>query len=147
MKRKGILAGVLCVCTSGLCAQGRVSGNLLEELMEKLPGKVIVEDGTVKINGKQVERIIVDGKDTLSFFNQRICNDSTKHQGKMENLLKKLPGVQVQPDGTVRIHGKDVKRILIDGKEISVPCNKERQINDISYLSVKAGTGENEGAN
>ena len=65
----------------------------------------------------------------------------------MENLLKKLPGVQVQPDGTVRIHGKDVKRILIDGKEISVPCNKERQINDISYLSVKAGTGENEGAN
>lgn len=93
MKRKGILAWVLCVCTSGLCAQGRVSGNLLEELMEKLPGKVIVEDGTVKINGKQVERIIVDGK------------------------------------------------------EISVPCNKERQINDISYLSVKAGTGENEGAN
>lgn len=90
MKRKGILAWVLCVCTSGLCAQGRVSGNLLEELMEKLPGKVIVEDGTVKINGKQVERIIVDGKDTLSFFNQRICNDSTKHQGKMENLLKKI---------------------------------------------------------
>ena len=54
--------------------------------MEKLPGKVIVEDGTVKINGKQVERIIVDGKDTLSFFIQMICNDSTKHQGKMENL-------------------------------------------------------------
>ena len=53
MKRKGILAWVLCVCTSGLCAQGRVSGNLLEELMEKLPGKVIVEDGTVKINGKR----------------------------------------------------------------------------------------------
>lgn len=146
MKRNGILAWVLCVCTSGLCAQERASGILLEKLMEKLPGKVIVEDGTVKINGKQVKRMIVDGKDTLSFFNPKSGSDSTVHQGRMGSLLKKLPGVQVQPDGTVRINGKDVKRILVDGKDISVPYNnKERQTNDTSCLPVKTGKGDNEG--
>ena len=38
-------------------------GSALEELIKRLPGATIEEDGTVKINGKAVSKILVDGKE------------------------------------------------------------------------------------
>ena len=35
----------------------------------------------------------------------------------VEELVRRLPGAQVSDDGTVTINGKEVKKILIDGKE------------------------------
>ena len=35
----------------------------------------------------------------------------------VEQLLKKMPGIQVGKDGTVKAQGQQVKRILVDGKE------------------------------
>ncbi|MBK9335246.1 MAG: TonB-dependent receptor [Lewinellaceae bacterium] len=35
----------------------------------------------------------------------------------VEELLKKMPGIEVQRDGTVKAHGEDVKNVLVDGKE------------------------------
>jgi hypothetical protein len=35
----------------------------------------------------------------------------------VEDLLKKLPGVQVQPDGSIRAQGEQVRKVLVDGKE------------------------------
>lgn len=35
----------------------------------------------------------------------------------VEDLLKKLPGVQVQPDGSIRAQGETVRKVLVDGKE------------------------------
>ena len=35
----------------------------------------------------------------------------------VEELVKKLPGAQVDDDGKITINGKEVKKILIDGKE------------------------------
>jgi 5-hydroxyisourate hydrolase-like protein (transthyretin family) len=35
----------------------------------------------------------------------------------VEQLLKKMPGIQVGKDGTVKAQGQNVKRILVDGKE------------------------------
>lgn len=35
----------------------------------------------------------------------------------IEELVKKLPGAQVDDDGKVTINGKEVKKILVDGKE------------------------------
>lgn len=39
----------------------------------------------------------------------------------MEDLLKKLPGVQVGKDGTVKAQGQTVNKVLVDGKEFF--CN------------------------
>ena len=41
-------------------------GAVLEELVKKLPGAEVEEDGTIKINGKTVKKIMVDGKDFFS---------------------------------------------------------------------------------
>ena len=35
----------------------------------------------------------------------------------VEDLLRKLPGVEVQRDGTVKAHGETVQNVLVDGKE------------------------------
>lgn len=35
----------------------------------------------------------------------------------VEDLLKKLPGVEVEADGTIKSNGEEVKKVLVDGKE------------------------------
>ncbi|HEY8954176.1 outer membrane beta-barrel family protein [Chitinophaga sp.] len=41
----------------------------------------------------------------------------TPPNSSVEQLLKKLPGVQVAKDGTVKAQGQKVNRVLVDGKE------------------------------
>ena len=41
----------------------------------------------------------------------------TKENAVVEDLLRKLPGVKVERDGSVKAHGQEVQRILVDGKE------------------------------
>ena len=36
----------------------------------------------------------------------------------LEELIKKYPGVQIEEDGTIKINGKTVNRILLKGKQI-----------------------------
>lgn len=38
-------------------------GSMLEDLIKKLPGATMDDDGTIKINGKTVNKILVDGKE------------------------------------------------------------------------------------
>lgn len=41
----------------------------------------------------------------------------TQPNANVEDLLKKLPGVKVDKDGTVKAQGQKVNRVLVDGKE------------------------------
>ena len=40
----------------------------------------------------------------------------TRPDAAAEDVIKKMPGVQVETDGTVKAHGEDVKKVLVDGK-------------------------------
>ena len=41
----------------------------------------------------------------------------TKPNAAVEELLKRLPGVDVQRDGSIKAQGEDVENVLVDGKE------------------------------
>lgn len=41
----------------------------------------------------------------------------TPPNSNVEQLLKKMPGIQVDKDGTIKAQGQEVKRVLVDGKE------------------------------
>ncbi len=38
-------------------------------------------------------------------------------EGAMLELVKKLPGAEIDDDGNVTINGKELKKIMVDGKE------------------------------
>ena len=56
---------------------------------------------------------VVIKKDTIEFNASAF---KTLPNALVEDLLKKLPGVQVDKDGNIMVNGKPVNRILVDGK-------------------------------
>jgi hypothetical protein len=52
--------------------------------------------------------------DTLEFNTE---NFKTAPNAVVEDLLKRLPGVVIEADGTVKVNGQTVRRVLVDGKE------------------------------
>ncbi|MBL4709672.1 MAG: TonB-dependent receptor, partial [Flavobacteriales bacterium] len=41
----------------------------------------------------------------------------TRDGATVEDLLKKLPGIQIAKDGSIKAQGKEVNKVLVDGKE------------------------------
>ncbi|WP_019990712.1 outer membrane beta-barrel family protein [Rudanella lutea] len=56
--------------------------------------------------------VVIKG-DTLEF---NAGSFKTQPNAVVEDLIKKLPGMEVERDGTVKAQGQEVKRILVDGK-------------------------------
>lgn len=52
-------------------------------------------------------------KDTLEF---NVKSFKTKKDANVEDLLKKLPGVEVDTEGQITVNGKPVNKILVNGK-------------------------------
>ncbi|HVG16087.1 MAG TPA: hypothetical protein VM935_14050, partial [Chitinophagaceae bacterium] len=69
-----------------------------------LGGVVVKSDVPIQIKG-----------DTIAYnaSSFKVLNPN----GTAEDLLKKLPGVQVERDGTVKAQGETVQKIYVDGKE------------------------------
>ena len=53
-------------------------------------------------------------KDTVEY---NAAAFQTKPNADVEALLKKLPGVEVDRNGDIKAHGKNVQKVLVDGKE------------------------------
>ena len=53
-------------------------------------------------------------KDTMA-FNAKVFK--VRVDDTVEDLLKKLPGVEVDADGKVKAQGEDVSKVYVDGKE------------------------------
>jgi len=68
--------------------------------------------GEVVISGEKVP-VRIKG-DTLEY---NAGSYKVKPNAVVEDLLRKLPGVQVDKEGNIKSMGKDVKKVLVDGKE------------------------------
>ena len=67
--------------------------------------------GDVVVKGRAAPVVIK--QDTLEF---NAASFKTKPDATVEDLLKELPGAEVDADGQIRINGKPVNNILVNGK-------------------------------
>ncbi len=84
----------------------------------------IVALGTIVMNPADIElkEAVVIGKvpdivtkeDTIEY---NAGSFKTQPNAVVEDLLKKLPGVEVDKDGKIKAQGKEITKILLDGKE------------------------------
>jgi hypothetical protein len=78
--------------------------------------KVIVLSEGMELEGVEVVREMpVSIKGDTIVYNADSFTTGTER--KLEDVLKKLPGVEVNADGEVEVEGKKVQKLMIDGKD------------------------------
>lgn len=86
-------------------------------------GLVEMNLGVLKLQPKttQLDEVVIKGdvpvtvkRDTIEF---NAGSFKTKPNANVEDLLKRMPGIDVESDGTVRAQGEQVQRVTVDGKE------------------------------
>jgi hypothetical protein len=83
-----------------------------------------VDAGTVTLNVlvHEMDAIVVSAEH-VPFVNRRDTLDynvaafPTRPNATVEELLKRLPGIEVEADGSIKAQGEDVENVLVDGKE------------------------------
>ena len=78
--------------------------------------------GTIEISPRQLNEVTITGermpivirKDTIEFDAEAF---KTRPNAVVEDLLKKLPGIEVANDGTITVMAKHVSKVLVDGRE------------------------------
>lgn len=105
-------------------------GAALEELVKKIPGAEVDDDGNVKLNGKEIKKLLVDGKE---FFGGDV---KTGLQNLPANMVDKINAYDRQSDNA-RITGID------DGEEeavLDIKVKKGMNQGWIGNLDAGAGT-------
>ena len=82
-------------------------GSVVEELVKRLPGAEVSDDGTIKINGKEVKKILVDGKEFMT------GDTKTALQNLPTNIIERIKAYDQQSD-LARVSG------IQDGEEETV---------------------------
>jgi hypothetical protein len=78
-------------------------GNISLISKMKLLNEVIIKTGSIRIKG-----------DTTSY---KASDFKVDANANVEELLKKLPGIQVDKNGTIKAMGETVEKVLVDGEE------------------------------
>ncbi len=75
----------------------------MEKEYKSLSEVIVTDDAPIKVKN-----------DTVEFKSDAF---KTKPNATVEDLLKKVPGMQVDKDGTVKTQGEQVQKVYVDGKE------------------------------
>ncbi len=76
---------------------------VLKSSTNELDGVTVVEDFPVTISG-----------DTITYKADAFTTGKEK---KLENVLEELPGFEITDEGQVKVQGKEVSKVLVEGKE------------------------------
>lgn len=80
-------------------------------------GKLELNDGSIELG----EAVVVGKAPEVSVRNDTIEYNADSYKvtegSVLEDLLKKMPGVEVDSEGKITVNGKDVKKVMVDGKE------------------------------
>ncbi len=83
---------------------------------ENISKNIALEEGGIELDGVEIVRempVSIKG-DTIVYNGDSF---KTGTERKLEDLLKKLPGVEVNADGEVEVEGKKVTKLMVEGKD------------------------------
>jgi len=90
------------------------------KLVDLSEGEIVLGDIKIALAENTLGEVILKSrapitvkKDTLEF---NVSSFKTKQDANIEDLLKELPGVEVNDAGEITINGKPVDKILVNGK-------------------------------
>ncbi|WP_297273307.1 TonB-dependent receptor [uncultured Bacteroides sp.] len=91
------------------------------QLTASAPNKNV---GTVKLETDAImlaEAVVVAEAPQVQIVEDTVAFNSSAYRtpegAMLEELVKKLPGAEVDDDGNVKINGKEISKIMVDGKE------------------------------
>ena len=80
-------------------------------------GKIMMNDKTIVLN----EVVVSNEAPAVTLLGDTVQYNAgsfkTQPNANVEDLLKRLPGVHVNKDGTVKAQGEKVEKVLVDGRE------------------------------
>ena len=83
---------------------------------ENISQNISLEPGGIEIEGVEIVREMpVSIKGDTIVYNADSFKTGTER--KLEDLLKKMPGVEVNADGEVEVEGKKVTKLMVEGKD------------------------------
>ena len=94
------------------------------QLLHISGSKTPVDVGTITMHDDGV--MLGEAVVTARAVEVQVKNDTVEYNAEsykvaegsmLEDLLKKMPGVEVSSEGKVTVNGKEIKKILVDGKE------------------------------
>ncbi|SFZ93245.1 Outer membrane receptor proteins, mostly Fe transport [Flaviramulus basaltis] len=82
--------------------------------------QINIGDIKLKVSTDALDEVLIKSsapvtikKDTLEF---NVSSFKTKKDANVEDLLKQLPGVEIDDEGKIKVNGKEVNKILVNGK-------------------------------
>lgn len=92
-----------------------------DELSIPLNSSDIIKDYILKPENNQLDDVeltfempVTIKGDTIVYNSDSFTNGSER---KLEDILKKLPGVEITDDGEIEIEGKTVSKVMVEGKD------------------------------
>ena len=77
---------------------------------------ITLEEGGIELDGVEIVREMpVSIKGDTIVYNADSFKSGTER--KLEDILKKLPGVEVNADGEIEVEGKRVTKLMVEGKD------------------------------
>ena len=91
--------------------------HLYANVLNKNVGTVTLETDAIML----AEAVVTAEAPQVQVVEDTLMYNSTAYRtpegAMLEELVKKLPGAEVDDDGNVKINGKELKKIMVDGKE------------------------------
>ena len=87
-------------------------------------GKIILEVEKIdleNVNIKYESKGITEIGDTLRYRIEKFLNGAEE---TLKDVIKKLPGLDIDSQGKIKAHGKEVNKLLIDGEEFFINQQK-----------------------
>ncbi|MCD0468294.1 carboxypeptidase-like regulatory domain-containing protein [Flavobacterium sp. JAS] len=83
---------------------------------ENIVQNIVMDDTGIELEGVEIVRempVSISG-DTIVYNADSFKSGTEK---KLEDVLKKLPGVEVNADGEIEVEGKKVSKLMVEGKD------------------------------